>query len=349
MDESAVVWLSDIREEGESVGARASFLSKMMRNKIPSLPGFAVKKEKILEFIRESDLESSIKAVLTGLNAENEKEIDETSERLREIILNAELPKSLVQEIEEAYEMLSVPVNGRDLSGLDILEKSDSTKVWVCKSSLNDEVSAELPNSVIGKDEVINEVKNCIASCFDVKNIKEYARENSSWESLASAVIIQKAVPIRTSGTVKHEDSKGKISVSAGNSESEEKFVLQRTPEEVSVKEARAKNEKQTLSAYEAKKLALHAEDVEKIYGKKHDLQFVSTEKNVYILSGVPAKINELEDIAEKEMEKEVIQITEEYEKAVEEKAKEENTMEKSENADEEDYESSILRALEGN
>ena len=109
------------------VGGKNASLGEMFRElsgqgvKVP--PGFAITAEAYRYFLRENVLDDRIPELLSGLNTRDVDNLRERGHRVRQAILQADLPNSLQRTVVEAYEQLSKPF-GRPL---DVAVRSSAT------------------------------------------------------------------------------------------------------------------------------------------------------------------------------------------------------------------------------
>src|SRR3989338_4831765 len=93
------------------VGGKNASLGEMYRNLktkgVPVPNGFAVTAWAYRSFLRANNLDKKINEALVGFNTKNTRSISAKGEKIRSLILNAEIPKDMADEIYEAYLALS--------------------------------------------------------------------------------------------------------------------------------------------------------------------------------------------------------------------------------------------------
>src|SRR3989338_1327944 len=93
------------------VGGKNASLGEMYRNLktkgVPVPNGFAVTAWAYRSFLRANNLDKKINEALVGLNTKNTRSISAKGEKIRSLILNAEIQKDMADEIYEAYLALS--------------------------------------------------------------------------------------------------------------------------------------------------------------------------------------------------------------------------------------------------
>src|SRR3989344_3783003 len=100
-------WFSELdKTSGAVAGGKGANLAEIFNLKIPVPPGFVVTAQAYDYFISEAKFDIKIKALLSGIDYENTKQLDEHTKKIRELILNAKFPEEMEEEIVEAYEIL---------------------------------------------------------------------------------------------------------------------------------------------------------------------------------------------------------------------------------------------------
>ncbi|MBI2056929.1 hypothetical protein HYT91_01610, partial [Candidatus Pacearchaeota archaeon] len=104
-----VKWFSELsKDSGAVAGGKGANLSEIFNLKIPVPPGFVVTAQAYDYFIKRARLDDKIKNILSKIDYENTKQLDESTKQIRELIVNSEFPEEMKKEIIEAYETLSV-------------------------------------------------------------------------------------------------------------------------------------------------------------------------------------------------------------------------------------------------
>ena len=134
-------------------GGKGASLGEMTQAGIPVPPGFVVLSASFEQFIKETDLIQEIDAVLSKVNHKEIHTVESASEKIRELILNAEMPKDIATEIDRSFKELNTKYvavrssataeDGKDHawagqleSYLNTTEDDVLTKVKLCWSSL---------------------------------------------------------------------------------------------------------------------------------------------------------------------------------------------------------------------
>lgn len=176
------VGISDIPR----VGGKNASLGEMFRElsaqgvKVP--PGFAITADAYRYFLRENGLDVRIPELLSGLNTHDIDNLRERGHRVRQAILQADLPNSLRQAIVDAYERLSKPF-GRPL---DVAVRSSATAEDLPDASFAGQQETYL--NVLGPSLLLETCKRCFASLFTDRAISY--REDKGFEHFKIALSI---------------------------------------------------------------------------------------------------------------------------------------------------------------
>ncbi|MEM4271751.1 MAG: phosphoenolpyruvate synthase [Candidatus Pacearchaeota archaeon] len=209
-----VKWFSELSNKDVQIaGGKGASLAEMYVNKFPIPPGFVVTAQAYSYFIEKTGIAGKIQGLVSSIDMENTKQLEETAKKIRDIISNAEMPKDLEDEIVEAYEMLDVEKEKfAEAKGhaLEILKQSHEPPFVAVRSSATTEDLAEASFAgqqetflnVKGKSELIQKTKDCFASLFTARAI--YYREKKGFGQATAklAVVVQKMINSDKSGVM---------------------------------------------------------------------------------------------------------------------------------------------------
>ncbi|OGE81531.1 MAG: phosphoenolpyruvate synthase [Candidatus Doudnabacteria bacterium RIFCSPHIGHO2_01_FULL_43_23] len=193
------------------VGGKNASLGEMYRNLktkgVPVPNGFAVTAWAYRSFLRANNLDKKINEALVGLNTKNTRSISAKGEKIRSLILNAEIPKDMADEIYEAYLALSkselppAPSLPRRQAGLpkrgskrelDVAVRSSATAEDLPGASFAGQQETYL--NIRGRAELIESVKKCFSSLFTDRAISYRADQGFDQTKIYLSVAVQKMV-----------------------------------------------------------------------------------------------------------------------------------------------------------
>jgi len=211
-------WFSEISKKDISLaGGKGANLGEMYCAGFPVPPGFVITSEAYEYFLRETGLKEEIYNILENLDVDETKELEEASEKIKNMIEKAKMPESLEEEIIEAYDILStsesMPIAQHEIA-ISILKMSkENAFVAVRSSATSEDTSAasfagqnETFLNIKGKYEVVDAVKSCFASLFTARSIYYRIKKGFKHKDVLIAVIVQKMVNSDKSGVIFSRD-----------------------------------------------------------------------------------------------------------------------------------------------
>jgi pyruvate,water dikinase len=188
----AIVWFTEIgRDDIGLVGGKGANLGELTGAGIPVPPGFVVTADTYFRFLQQNALEPLIKKDLFNLNVNDSRELNERAARIRQRILDAQMPEHVKQEIIEAY---------RELGEGPVAVRSSATAEDLPEASFAGQQSTFL--NVVGPENVVRAVQACWASLFEGRAI--FYREEAGYDhvKVGLAVPVQKMVQSEKSGVM---------------------------------------------------------------------------------------------------------------------------------------------------
>jgi pyruvate, water dikinase len=169
-------------------GGKGASLGEMTKAGLPVPPGFVVVASAFDKFVEESGLHTEIETALKKVKQKDINSVERTSEYIRGIILDTEMPKSLQKEI------------------MSELKKLKSTFVAVRSSATAEDSkiaswAGELETYLnITEKDILKYVKLCWSSLFTPRAIFYRIEKKLHKEKVSVAVVIQKMVQSEVSG-----------------------------------------------------------------------------------------------------------------------------------------------------
>ncbi len=186
-------WFADIGiDDVPTVGGKNASLGEMYRElsaqgvKVPN--GFALTADAYRFFISEAGLDGWIIDHLSGLDFRNLLQLRERATRIRHAILDASLPRDLVQQIVAAYRQL----RGTSSSHVDVAVRSSATAEDLPEASFAGQQETYL--NVQGELALLDTCKRCFASLFTERAISYRADKGFADGNVALSIGIQKMV-----------------------------------------------------------------------------------------------------------------------------------------------------------
>lgn len=173
------------------VGGKNASLGEMVRELsskgVRLADGFAVTAEGYWRFLCESDLETKIRQLLSGLNTQDTSELQRRGLQIRHAILATALPQALAKQIVEAYHAL-----GGAAGELDVAVRSSATAEDLPDASFAGQQETYL--NVRGDASLLEMCKRSYASLFTDRAISYRADKGFDHFKVALSIGVQRMV-----------------------------------------------------------------------------------------------------------------------------------------------------------
>ena len=169
-------------------GGKGASLGEMTQAGIPVPSGFVVLSASFEQFIKETDLIQEIDAVLSKVNHKEIHTVESASEKIRELILNAEMPKDIATEIDRSF---------KELNTKYVAVRSSATAEDGKDHAWAGQLESYLNTT---ENDVLTKVKLCWSSLFTPRAIFYRFEKGLHTTKISVAVVIQKMVESEVSG-----------------------------------------------------------------------------------------------------------------------------------------------------
>ena len=209
-----IKWLSELnKSSGPVAGGKGANLAEMFNSKFPVPPAFVITTKAYYYLIESTGIKDKINEIIGSIDVDDTKELEDKAKKIRELIINVEIPKNLKEEIIEAYENLSIDkgvFENAKTDALKILQRSYEPIFVAVRSSATTEDLAdssfagqqETYVNIKGNTALLNAVKKVFASLFTARAIYYRKKRGFSAEKFALAVIVQKMIDSEKSGVI---------------------------------------------------------------------------------------------------------------------------------------------------
>ncbi len=208
-----IKWFSELnKNSGNIAGGKGANLAEIYNLGVQVPPGFVVTAQAYDYFIKKSGIENKIKELFENIEYENTKNLDEISIKIREMIINSNMPIEMEKEILESYENLGYENlgNSNKVMAQDLLKKISEPIFVAVRSSATTEDLAEASFAgqqdsylnVKGNRELIKHIKKCFASLFTSRAIYYRNKSGFKFNEASLAAVIQRMVDSKKSGVI---------------------------------------------------------------------------------------------------------------------------------------------------
>lgn len=211
-----IKWFSELnKNSGKVAGGKGANLAEIYNLGVPVPPGFVITAQAYDFFIKKAGLNERIKHLLEKIDYEDTEQLENITKEIRELIVSADFPKEMKDEIIESYNYLSTgDLNDVRGSALSILKNSSEPIFVAVRSSATTEDLAQASFAgqqetfvnIKGNQNLLEAIKKCMASLFTSRATYYRNKQGFKHEDASLAVVIQKMVDSDKSGVIFSKD-----------------------------------------------------------------------------------------------------------------------------------------------
>ncbi len=191
-----IVWFKQVdKKDIPEVGGKGANLGEMVSFGIPVPPGFIVTSGAYFYFLEKNNLRVEIKRILQTVDVHNAKQLNDASQKIRQLIRKGDIPQDLAKQIAFAYDKL-----GGSLKQTLVAIRSSATAEDLPDASFAGQQETFL--NVKGESNVIEKVRDAWSSLFTPRAIFYREQKNFDHFKVGIAVPVQKMVQSKSSGVV---------------------------------------------------------------------------------------------------------------------------------------------------
>jgi len=188
-----ILWFNQIGiKDIPLVGGKNASLGEMIQKLTPkgiNIPdGFAVTAEAYKYFIKYNHLEEPIKKILSELDKSNVEDLKKRGKKIRNLLLNGEMPDDLTDAIVKAYSDLEKQYG----KNVDVAVRSSATAEDLPDASFAGQQETYL--NIQGAKNVVDAVKRCFASLFTDRAISYRIDKGFDHLSVYLSAAVQKMI-----------------------------------------------------------------------------------------------------------------------------------------------------------
>ena len=195
MSDKNFIWFEKISDSDKKiVGEEAFNLSEMGKSDFPVPLGFVVTHEAYGYFVRNTGLLDKINEHLDNLDIDDEEELEEISEKIRDLILETEIPESIEEEMLTMYRNLG------DRVGKINPPVSLRTSVYVKEENGSFSKKEATCLGVNGEDDLLKHLKGSWAFKFSDQVLSHFGERGYDPDQVLISVSVQKMVEAEKGG-----------------------------------------------------------------------------------------------------------------------------------------------------
>jgi len=187
-------------------GGKGASLGEMTKVGLQVPPGFVVLAGAFDRFLEETVLDSEVEAILKKVNHKDINSVNKASAEIRDLIMDAQMPKDLIKNIKDEYRKLFNHNNSTSPQSSPRQERRNPGLVAVRSSATAEDSkvaswAGELETYLNVTDKnLLNSVKKCWSSLYTPRAIFYRFEKKLHKTKVSVAVVIQKMVQSEISG-----------------------------------------------------------------------------------------------------------------------------------------------------
>jgi pyruvate,water dikinase len=179
------------------VGGKNASLGELINAGIRVPPGFAVTTDSYLSFVTETGIKDEILRVVSELKKGDMESLNDTRDKIQQLIITKELPAQIRATIDDAYGELCTLCG---VEALPVAVRSSATAEDLPTASFAGQQDTYL--WIQGADHVVDKVRSCWASLWTARAIDYRIKNDFPHEKVLISVGVQKMVNSKAAGVM---------------------------------------------------------------------------------------------------------------------------------------------------
>ncbi|OHB21996.1 MAG: hypothetical protein A2939_00690 [Parcubacteria group bacterium RIFCSPLOWO2_01_FULL_48_18] len=176
------------KSDVQLAGGKGASLGEMTRAGIPVPPGFVILSVAFEKFLEKTDLDVEVDSILRAVNHKEIHTVENASEKIKALILGAETPKDIADEIKKFFKKLGAEY---------VAVRSSATAEDSASAAWAGQLESYLNTT---EENLLENVKKCWASLFTPRAIFYRFEKGLHGQHISVAVVVQKMVESEASG-----------------------------------------------------------------------------------------------------------------------------------------------------
>jgi len=185
-------YIKNIKELNKSnsdiAGGKGASLGEMTQVDIPVPSGFVILSKTFENFLIETDLNVEIDAILDSVNHKEMHTVENASEKIQALILDAKIPDDISKEIKRFF---------KKLDSKYVAVRSSATAEDSASAAWAGQLDSFLNTT---KENLLENIKKCWASLFTPRAIFYRFEKDLHKQKISVAVVVQKMIESEISG-----------------------------------------------------------------------------------------------------------------------------------------------------
>lgn len=192
-------WFQEIGvTESGQVGGKGANLGELTQAGLPVPPGFCVVSAAYQVYLKATQLDQVIEAVLAEINVDDLEDVRRKSARIRDQIMSQPMLSSISQEVIDCYQRLELKNQELLPAQVALAVRSSATAEDQANASFAGQLETYL--NIKGGDALLEHIRKCWASLWTERVVTYIAKQGIDHRSVSMSVVVQTMVPTEISG-----------------------------------------------------------------------------------------------------------------------------------------------------
>jgi|GEM_PF-1044521 len=203
MTSDNIKWFKEIDDSQMSlIGYKAARQAELVRGNFPVPRGFVINSQAYYTFIQENKLKDKIYDILKTINYNDRKDIEEKSNKIRELFMKGKLSQEFTADLEKMYNKLGETSIGWLNSKVD---EFTAIRASVIADNISQKDAEFIEDNcgalnVKGIKEIVNTIKDSWATMFSADVLEQEFKKEIDPERVCMGIIIERMINAKQSG-----------------------------------------------------------------------------------------------------------------------------------------------------
>jgi phosphohistidine swiveling domain-containing protein len=196
-----ICWFQDISaSQLGQVGGKGANLGELTRAGLPVPPGFCVAASAYQDYLKATQLDQVIEAVLAEIDLEDLLDVEHKSAQIRDAIIAQPVLPEIARQVIDSYHRLLSENEGRLDPDISLAVRSSATAEDQANASFAGQLETYL--NVRGEASLLEHVQKCWTSLWTDRVVSYIARQGLDHRSVSMSVVVQAMIPSEVSGVL---------------------------------------------------------------------------------------------------------------------------------------------------
>jgi phosphoenolpyruvate synthase/pyruvate phosphate dikinase len=194
-----IYWFQEISAtQVDQVGGKGANLGELTRAGLLVPPGFCVVSSAYQDYLKTTQLDQVIEAVLAQTDLDDRVDIECKSAQIRQAILAQPILPEIAKQVTDSFHQLLMDNEGRLPPDVSLAVRSSATAEDQSKASFAGQLETYL--NIRGESSLLEHIQRCWASLWTDRVVAYIANQGIDHRSVSMSVVVQAMIPSEFSG-----------------------------------------------------------------------------------------------------------------------------------------------------